>query len=1111
MTRLGLQGRSIAFCVLLIVGTVGAVGSAFLWHNHQRSIEDLGKRALVQARFMSYTAEQPLLLKDIEGLRRVCLAAGSGPEVEFAQIMDHGGQPLAEFKRLESFVPDVSVDPRQPIAGPIGRDSVRMDETVDQFLVVVPVWRDNAELDLGVAVEDSQGESETQDERETTADSPIGFVCLTYTFAHVRQGTFQHILYTLGISIIVIVVGVALTIVIIRQLVRPVNSLVATTTAIAEGDLSKRASEQGFGEIAVLAQSFNHMADTLRSYTEGLETQVSERTAALSESEARTRAIVEMAADAIISINERGYVVSFNAAAERIFGYEAAEVIGKDLKMLMPSPHGERHHNYLESYLCTGDAKVIGHGCEAEAVRKDGMIFPVDVAVSEVILSDRRLFTAIIRDITEQKEAKEKLQASEEKYRNLVETSHDLIWSVDLEGRWTFVNQAAKRILGYEPEEMLGRTFEDFLVPELIEENVQAFRQCLEGKVYSRYETIFRHKNGTRVILSLNAIAIRNEYGEALGATGTIENITDRKLAEETHKRLARAVEATADAICVTSKDGRIIQINPAFTCITGYSQDEVVGRTSSILKSGQQSASFYAHMQQVVSAGEVWTGRLINRRKNGDLYHAALTISPIIDARGEITGYVGVQRDVTEDIEREQQLHKSNDMLVETLKRERSALLQLEAAMEQLNAAKEEAIAAAQTKSEFLANMSHEIRTPMTAILGFTETLLDPDISPQQQHDAINTVQRNGEHLLQILNDILDLSKIEAGKLNIEHIAYSPFQLLADVASLMRVRADAKGLPLNVEYVGKIPETIQTDPTRLRQILINLMGNAIKFTEKGCVRLVTRFVSGEGDARTKRPVIQFEVIDTGIGMSEEQVERLFQSFTQADTSMTRKFGGTGLGLTISKRLAEALGGNIEVESTLDAGSTFRLTIACGNMKGVRMTERPEEAATGRFESSKGRSGPSKKISGRILLAEDGPDNQKLISFILRKAGAEVTIAENGKIAFDLAMAARDEGRPFDVILMDMQMPILDGYGATRALRCKQYTGPIVALTAHAMTEDREKCLRAGCDSYARKPIDREQLVAMVKSYLDGGDGSPCDSTDCSSSVRASSQAAPIS
>jgi len=391
-----------------------------------------------------------------------------------------------------------------------------------------------------------------------------------------------------------------------------------------------------------------------------------------------------------------------------------------------------------------------------------------------------------------------------------------------------------------------------------------------------------------------------------------------------------------------------------------------------------------------------------------------------------------------------------------------------------------------------------------MTAILGYAEVLHEDILCctecPRhttcelriENEERVQTIMRNGEHLLQLINDILDLSKVDAGRLEIESVSFSPLRVVTDVASMMRVRADAKGLELQVEFRGPIPEAIQSDPTRLRQILVNLAGNAIKFTQSGSIRLVTSVVGLDSD----NPTMQFEVIDAGMGIAPEQLATLFQPFVQADTSTTRKFGGSGLGLAISKRLAEKLGGDLIVESRPGRGSLFRVTVSTGPLDGVKMIADPLSATILDTEGAAG-SCPrgaaqaeacgSPKLDCRILLVEDSPDNQRLISHVLNKAGAEVTVVENGELAADAALAGRDpsSGRPsFDCILMDMQMPVMDGYAATRLLREKGYEGPILALTAHAMAGDRDKCLRAGCDDFASKPINRAKLIELIRQYV---------------------------
>ncbi|MBD3672219.1 MAG: response regulator [Planctomycetaceae bacterium] len=404
---------------------------------------------------------------------------------------------------------------------------------------------------------------------------------------------------------------------------------------------------------------------------------------------------------------------------------------------------------------------------------------------------------------------------------------------------------------------------------------------------------------------------------------------------------------------------------------------------------------------------------------------------------------------------------------------------LLLEQANEAFQQQKEVAEAANTAKSQFLANMSHEIRTPLTAIIGFAENLMDPSYSADEKAIATKTILHNGRHLLEIINDLLDLSKIEAGKLETELLPISPIDIAADVFSLMKVRAKERQLPLKLTFDEQLPEQILSDPTRLRQILMNLLGNAIKFTERGSVRLHVGFKPSSAS----RGKIIFDVIDTGIGLSENQIEKLFQPFTQADGSTTRKFGGTGLGLSISRRLANMLGGDVKVQSQLDEGSTFSVMIDAGDLTGVSLIEPPKDlnvrAAEAFLQASS-----VEPLSCRILLAEDGPDNQLLIRTFLEKAGANVEIAEHGQMALEAALEADNANQPFDVILMDMQMPVMDGYAATTELRNRGYHRPIIALTANAMGGDRDRCLASGCDDYATKPIDREKLISQIRNQV---------------------------
>ncbi|QDT88236.1 ammonium transporter [Gimesia chilikensis] len=407
----------------------------------------------------------------------------------------------------------------------------------------------------------------------------------------------------------------------------------------------------------------------------------------------------------------------------------------------------------------------------------------------------------------------------------------------------------------------------------------------------------------------------------------------------------------------------------------------------------------------------------------------------------------------------------------------------ELEVQAASLRQASLDAEAASRAKSEFLANMSHEIRTPMTAVLGYTDVLMEESWGRPGSIKLIEVIKRNGNYLLDLINDILDLSKIESGSLNIEKIPFSLIEKLQEVQSLMQVRAELQEISFKLTFAGKIPKQIQSDPTRLKQILINLIGNAIKFTPDGGQVSVETSCLNPG---SPEPLLQFKIIDTGIGMNAEQVAGLYQPFVQADSSTTRKFGGTGLGLAISKRLAKMLGGDLTCQSTPDVGTTFTLQIQIGESESLEYYNDPQDALVAAAHKPAPVIAKPVQAANRscsVLLAEDGEDNQRLISMLLRKEGAAVKLAENGEIAVRYAMHALEQGQPFDVILMDMSMPVLDGYGATQKLREQGYKLPIIALTAHAMNGDREKCIAAGCTDYATKPVNREKLREIIETY----------------------------
>ncbi|MEX2671367.1 MAG: ATP-binding protein [Phycisphaeraceae bacterium] len=407
----------------------------------------------------------------------------------------------------------------------------------------------------------------------------------------------------------------------------------------------------------------------------------------------------------------------------------------------------------------------------------------------------------------------------------------------------------------------------------------------------------------------------------------------------------------------------------------------------------------------------------------------------------------------------------------------------------QRLIAAHAEAEAANRAKSEFLGNISHEIRSPMNAIVGYVELLASGRLDQSEQARSLRTVRRNANHLLRLVEDVLDLSKIEAGCMTVEQIPCSPFELVEEAVDMLRHRAVEKHLKLEVHCPAPIPRTIHTDPTRLRQVLINLVGNAIKFTQDGHVKITLELGPEIQSPEGPRAQLRLCVADTGIGMNSKQIERIFKPFVQADASTTRRFGGTGLGLAIAGRLAHLMGATLTVCSQPGEGTTFCVNLDAGPAEALALINpqqgESDAAPSAAEDEAADRLADHVDLSGtRLLVAEDGPDNQMLLKFLLEEAGAHVALAADGEAAVAQALQAQRDENPFDIILMDMQMPTLDGYQATARLRSHGYIRPIIALTAHAASEDRARCLASGCDDYMTKPINRPTLLGTIARRL---------------------------
>ncbi len=556
---------------------------------------------------------------------------------------------------------------------------------------------------------------------------------------------------------------------------------------------------------------------------------------------------------------------------------------------------------------------------------------------------------------------------------------------------------------------------------------------------------------------------------------------------QENARLLGATVVNANDGVIITTADldnggPEIIYVNEAFTRISGYEPDEAIGKTPRILQGPDTDRKTLDKLRNSLGKGKPFKGELKNYTKDGESYWLDISIVPIRDKGGTITHFTAIERDITKQKKFEKELRQEKETAEKEVAERQRIEGQVQEYTDKLELMRFEALEAqkkaeeaSEAKTEFLANMSHELRTPMNGIIGMAEMLMDSRLDTDQQEN-VETLHGSSENLLSILNDILDISKIEAGELEIETVPFHLGTAVRQVVQLFLPLATDKGITLDMERDDDVPSAVVGDLGRIQQVLRNLISNALKFTEEGNITVVLRATTN-----SETPSLYLAVEDTGVGIPKDKLDKIFEKFTQADTSVTRKFGGTGLGLAITQQLVELMGGEIGVDSLEGQGSTFWFTIplTMADEASVPVNLYDEKQGTTDIELSK---------NLRILAVDDHPINQTFAKKLLKKLGfSHVDLAENGQQALDMIAA-----NSYDIVLMDCQMPELDGYQATTLLREReQKTGehlPVVALTANAMIGDKEKCLKAGMDDYLSKPIKPDKLIAAMKKWAEPND-----------------------
>ncbi len=665
--------------------------------------------------------------------------------------------------------------------------------------------------------------------------------------------------------------------------------------------------------------------------------------------------------------------------------------------------------------------------------RADGSIRDVEITINLIVIEKKELFYAVINDITERKQAEQALRESERMFRSITEQISEVVFVNNSIGEITYVSPVVEKITGYKPDELLGHFFSEYMAEEEIPRAIAMYTDAMSRQLTNQVlEFLYRKKNG-----SLFPAEIHSQYFNDNGSSGVIgllRDISERKLIENQLVKLSTAVEQSPAVVVITDPLGNVEYVNPAFTELTGYSIEETKGKNPRILQSGLMSKSVYEELWKTILSGGIWRGEFHNKKKNGELFWETAVISAVIDKNGVITNLVAVKEDITGQ----------------------------KTYLAELIAAKEKAEESDRLKSAFLANISHEIRTPMNGILGFTELLKEPHLSGEEQAEFIDLIQQSGHRMLNLINDLIDISRIDAEETKVE-ISETPLnKLVHDIHAFFKLNALSKGLHLTYNKgLSDSESIINTDSGKLTQILINLVNNAIKFTMKGGI---------DFGYMKKDDHIEFYVIDTGIGIPVSMKEKVFDRFRQVDNTLTRGYEGAGLGLSITKAFVTMLGGTIRVNSIDGTGTTFSFALPYN----------PVNAPKGSSPALHDAKAPKTLPHLCILIVEDDEASTLLLNSYLKCEDFTILCAVNGWEAVVLVQHHPE----INLVLMDIKMPIMNGFEATRLIKQQRPDLPVIAQSAFTSKEDKEKAKEAGCDAFIIKPIIKAELINLINELL---------------------------
>ncbi len=865
-----------------------------------------------------------------------------------------------------------------------------------------------------------------------------------------------------GVALTVEITGLLLAISVSRRITRSLREIIKVAEEIAKGDFSARTRTYSEDEIGTLATSINKMAEDLEknvNFSRLSEASLAHQTVLYKN---LLRAQSELGEG--VAITEGQKFIYVNEALSNIYGYSKEELLAMPsfLDIIVAEERAPLASRLQERFAGSQDLPYTG---ETSVTHKDGRIVHIAYALKMFSQGERRQIFSIIRDITEERKIERSLERSREQLSAAQQLAHIGSWEWDLRDNSLNWSDELYRIYGiqkngsninYDEAFAMTHSADREMMRAVIEESKRTH------KPFNFYHRIILKDRSVKTLHARGEVIV-NSSGEAVRIVGTDQDVTERIFEEELEK-LAIAATKSYNSVIIADSKGKIEWVNEGFIKLTGYTLEDIRNTHGELLRKGRktglsQETDFHHY---VVREKKPVTYESKNYTKNGSEYWVITTLTPVLNESGEVQRIIAIDSDITTRKKMEEDLINANRIAEHSLMKGNKAL-------DELLKAKRQVEESMKVKEQFLANMSHEIRTPMNAIVGFTDLILKTPMN-QEQKQYVDAIKTSGENLIVIINDILDFSKIQSGRITFEQIHFSLSQLIGNLSEMMLPRSTGKGIQLSTNIASNISDSLIGDPTRLNQVLLNLVGNAIKFTETGEVSIAVKLILEEEESEQ----LEFSISDTGIGIPEEKLQYIFDEFTQATSDTTRKYGGSGLGLTIVKQLVELQGGTVSVSSGVGKGSvfSFRLIFRKGPERGV-------EQEPGLFKEEE-----VLPVEGlQVLLVEDNVLNQVLAKKVLSDWKWNVEVAENGLVAIK-----KLEQRDFDIVLMDIQLPEMDGYQATKYIRSHmpkpKCDVPIMAMTAHAISSEEEKCYEAGMHGYISKPFNQNVLYSRIMAVL---------------------------